>query len=61
MRRLIAAEGGTLHEFLWTGDLSGYGSHLGGTFTYEDSWRDPAGGTGSLSVPGAEFTGNLAE
>lgn len=52
-------EGGSSHDFTWTGDLSRAGSHFEGTFSFEDTWSDPkAGHQGTLSVQGAEVTAN---
>ena len=34
------------HDFLWMGDLSYYGTHVSGEFSYDDSWSwtDPSSG-----------------
>ena len=32
--------GGTSHDFVWSGDMVYFGTHMGGTFAYESSWTD---------------------
>jgi hypothetical protein len=39
------SEGGTHHEFEWSGDLVYFGSHMGGTFEYISDWSDLASST----------------
>jgi uncharacterized lipoprotein NlpE involved in copper resistance len=53
------AEGGTLHNFEWVGDLHYVGTHLEGDFSYSDSWSDPATGeAGTIEVSEGSYTAN---
>jgi hypothetical protein len=63
----------SLHEFSWEGDLSYFGSHLGGTYSYTDSWtqtlfeEDDAGEeqstqySGTITILDGEFRATLQE
>ena len=51
-------DAGTTHTLSWTGDLVYMGDHLGGTWSYQDSWVG-AGISGTLTVPRGEFNGNV--
>lgn len=54
------SERGTTHDFEWQGELLYFGTHIGGTFGYSDTWRDPAtDDEGSIVVPEGEITANL--
>jgi len=44
------------HSFTWKGNLAYFGAHLGGAFSYEDSWTLVDGTSGTLVVPEGEFT-----
>lgn len=53
-------DGGSTHDFTWTGALTSAGVHLDGTFDFTDTWADPlADASGDLSVAGGIFTGNV--
>lgn len=53
-------EGGSSHDFTWTGQLTQAGVHLDGTFSFEDVWDDPlADASGDLSLQNGIFTGNV--
>jgi hypothetical protein len=51
-------EVGTTHTLLWNGNLVYMGDHLGGTWTYNETWTG-GGVTGTLIVPQGEFNGNI--
>lgn len=53
-------EAGSVHDFNWTGALVRAGAHFEGSFSFEDTWSDPAAGEeGTLSLSGASVTANL--
>ena len=47
----------SVHDFKWNGDLSYFGTHLGGTFSYTDSWQT-ADRSGTMTVKDAEMRAN---
>jgi hypothetical protein len=48
----------TAHTLSWTGELVYMGDHLGGTWSYEDSWVG-GGASGTLVVPAGELNANI--
>lgn len=53
------ADDGSAHQFKWDGALAYFGTHIGGTFTWQDDWSGADGGSGSISIPEGEVTANL--
>lgn len=48
---------GTIHEFQWAGDLVYFGSHIGGTFSYEATWSNALSGAQGHVTATGELTG----
>lgn len=53
------SEWGSRHSFTWAGQLEYEGPHIGGTWTYEDSWTmDAEGLSGTIEIPLGEISMN---
>ena len=57
-----ASDAGSIHTFSWEGDLNYFGSHLGGTYSYTDSWTHTADGlSGTITIIDGEMRANEAD
>jgi hypothetical protein len=56
---IYVTEAQTSHEFQWAGDLTYFGTHITGPFTYDDTWEDAVGTGGSIHVPAGEMSASL--
>ncbi|MDP6932219.1 MAG: hypothetical protein QGG40_04845 [Myxococcota bacterium] len=53
---------GNIHSFGWDANLTYFGTHLGGIFTYSDTWSSSDGSaTGTLSELQGEYSANLTD
>lgn len=55
-------DGGSLHDFSWTGAVVVAGTHLQGTASWTDQWEDPgSGGRGDVELSSVTFTANVRD